>query len=71
MWVFIFQKYGKFGSVLLGHFIKHKPLIFSDQTMYELQLQAPVKSNEFEHSHFLFATYVLLPLFFIFLNWNF
>ena len=27
MWVFIFQKYGKFWSVLLGHFIKHKLLI--------------------------------------------
>ena len=26
-WVFVFQKYGKFRSVLLGHFIKHKPLI--------------------------------------------
>ena len=26
-WVFVFQKYGKFRSVSLGHFIKHKPLI--------------------------------------------
>ena len=26
-WVFIFQIYGKFWSNLLGHFIKHKPLI--------------------------------------------
>ena len=27
MGVFVFQKYGKFWSVLLGYFIKHKPLI--------------------------------------------
>ena len=27
MWVFIFQKYGKFWSISLEHFIKHKPLI--------------------------------------------
>ena len=26
-WVFVFQKYGKFWSILLGHFIKHKLLI--------------------------------------------
>ena len=26
-WVFVFQKYSKFWSVLLGHFIKHKLLI--------------------------------------------
>ena len=26
-WVFVFQKYGKFWSVSLGHFIQHKPLI--------------------------------------------
>ena len=30
MRVFIFQKYGKFVSVSLGHFIKHKPLIFEE-----------------------------------------
>ena len=27
MEVFLFQKYSKFWSILLGHFIKHKPLI--------------------------------------------
>ena len=27
MWVFVFQKYGKFWSILLGHFIKDKLLI--------------------------------------------
>ena len=27
MWVFIFQKYGKFWSISLQHSIKHKPLI--------------------------------------------
>ena len=26
-WVFLIQKYGKFWNILLGHFIKHKPLI--------------------------------------------
>ena len=26
-WFLVFQNYGKFWSVLLGHFIKHKPLI--------------------------------------------
>ena len=31
IWVFLFQKYNKFGSVLLiGHFIKHKPLIYEE-----------------------------------------
>ena len=30
MWVFLFQKYGEFGSVSLGHFIKRKPL-FSEE----------------------------------------
>ena len=29
-WVFVFQKYGKFWSVSLGHFIKHKPLISNE-----------------------------------------
>ena len=29
-WVFVFQKYGKFWSVLLGHFINHKPLIYEE-----------------------------------------
>ena len=33
MWVFIFQKYGKFSSVLLEHFIKHKPL-FSEECLH-------------------------------------
>ena len=27
LWVFVYIKYGKFWSILLGHFIKHKPLI--------------------------------------------
>ena len=27
IWFFIFQKYGKFWSISLGYFIKHKPLI--------------------------------------------
>ena len=27
IWVFLFQKYGKFWIILLCHFIKHKPLI--------------------------------------------
>lgn len=30
LWVFIFKKYGKFWSVSLGHFIKHK-LLFSEE----------------------------------------
>ena len=25
--MYLFQTYGKFGSISLGHFIKHKPLI--------------------------------------------
>ena len=32
-WVFVLQKYGKFDSVWLGHFTKHKPLI-SEECMY-------------------------------------
>ena len=31
-WVFVFQKYGKFWSILLGHFIKHKPLSYEDKS---------------------------------------
>ena len=43
MWVFIFQKYGKFGSILLGHFIKYKPLISEEWhvmsiTFYKMSL---------------------------------
>ena len=26
LWVFVYMKYGKFWSILVGHFIKHKPL---------------------------------------------
>ena len=36
-WVFIFQKYGKFWSILLGHFIKHKPLISEEWYSGELK----------------------------------
>ena len=32
MRVFVFQKYGKFWSILLGHFIKHKLLISEEWT---------------------------------------
>ena len=37
LWVFIFQKYGKFGSVSLGHFIKLKPLISEQWSINSLQ----------------------------------
>ena len=30
IWVFTLQKYGKFSSIFLSHFIKHKPLISED-----------------------------------------
>ena len=33
-WVFVCIKYGKFWSILLGHFIKHKPLISEECTWY-------------------------------------
>ena len=29
---FLFQKYGKFSSVSLGYFIKHKPLISEERS---------------------------------------
>ena len=32
LWVFVYIKYGKFWFILLGHFIKHKPLIFEEWT---------------------------------------
>ena len=32
IWVFVFQKYGKFWSISLGYFIKHKPLISEEYT---------------------------------------
>ena len=32
--VFIFQNYGKFRSILLEHFIKHKPLISKECNMH-------------------------------------
>ena len=38
-WVFIFQKYGKFWSVLLEHFIKHKPLISEEWLTHYLKAQ--------------------------------
>ena len=34
MWVFLFQKYGKFYSISLGHFIKHKPLISGESGIF-------------------------------------
>ena len=35
LWFFIFQTYRKYGSILLGHFIKHKYLIVEECcTMY-------------------------------------
>ena len=37
LWVFYIIKYGKFGSVSPGHFIKHKPLI-SEECMYTYSL---------------------------------
>ena len=40
-WVFVFQKYGKFWSVSLGHFIKHNPLIseeWDERTKLEFTL---------------------------------
>ena len=36
MWVFVFQKYGKFWSISLEHFIKHKPLISEE---WDLKVQ--------------------------------
>ena len=33
-YVFIFQKYGKFWSVLIGHFIKQNPLISEEWSFY-------------------------------------
>ena len=30
IWIFLFQKYGKFWSISLGNFIKQNPLIFED-----------------------------------------
>ena len=42
-WVFVFQKYGKFWSISLEHFIKHKPLI-SEEWYYSIteKNQTPV-----------------------------
>ena len=38
--VFIFQKYGKFWSVSLGHFINHKPLISEECVHHSIQSAA-------------------------------
>ena len=49
MWVFIFQKYGKFWSVSLKHFIKHKPLI-SEQCTSSRTINSKAKINVFFNS---------------------
>ena len=43
--VFVFQKYGKFCSILMEHFIKHKPLISEECSMpkHKIGLQAGVE----------------------------
>ena len=47
-WVFVFQKYGKFWSMSLDHFIKHKTLISEEwnryhyQGMYDVSMYVPV-----------------------------
>ena len=44
-WVFVFQKYGQFWSILLGHFIKHKPL-FSEECQHKQNI---VKKSNGRH----------------------
>ena len=39
-WVFIFQKYGKFWSVSLEHFIKHKPYISEECSVHTQSLNS-------------------------------
>ena len=36
IWIFIFQKYGKFWRIPLGHFIKHKHLISEEWNRLEV-----------------------------------
>ena len=50
MWVFVFQKYGKFRNVSLEHFIKHKPLISEECRLRQLVRAVPsIKSKEIGH----------------------
>ena len=44
---FVFQKYGKFGSAPIGHFIKHKPLI---SEAWEVAVQSPGNRNWYDDS---------------------
>ena len=43
-WVFVSQKYGKFWSVLLGHFIKHKPPI-SEEWLHIMSCQNSMENG--------------------------
>ena len=63
-WVFIFQKYGKFWSVLLRHFINHKPLISEEccthicaifslmRTLWNCEIASYIVSSNFPHYTF-------------------
>ena len=47
MWIFVFQKYDKYWGILLGHFIKHKPLISVEWVFTFLGNHASFNSNHF------------------------
>ena len=49
MWVFIFQKYGKFWSVSLEYFIKHKPLISEEWCKYIFSIQNLIRNVSILH----------------------
>ena len=58
IWVFVFQQYGKFWSVSLEHFIKHKPLISEEfqlcYNMYDLLLKkiTTLNSSNLDWKHY-------------------
>ena len=37
-WAFVFQKFGNCWSISLGHFIKHKPLISEEYTLFSFSM---------------------------------
>ena len=52
-WIFVFQKYGKFWSVLQEHFIKHKPLISEECCIFTKKKSLKIYWNFFCY-YFLF-----------------
>ena len=63
IWVFLFQKYGKFWSILLKHFSKHKPLFYEELAVAVYAKMYHEMINEFQYGfgkclYELYITYI-------------